>query len=210
MKCYIIGSAPVDDLTIFNSINKQSGDILVCADGGFEYARTAGLVCDITVGDFDSATCKPSEEECEVRTFNKDKDFTDARLAVEIGLERGYTEFEFYGCSGGRFDHMYANILLLLFLSKKGCVAKMIDHEAQYYFINQDTIIKNKDKRTVSLFSIGETVKGVTLEGFKYPLNSYDLSPDDSIGISNVIISETAKIKIKTGNLLIVEYNKEF
>lgn len=210
MKCYIIGSAPVADFSILKNIEKKENDIVICADGGFEYAKAAGIKPDIIVGDFDSTVCAPSENEYEIRKFNKDKDFTDARIAVNTGLEKGYIDFEFYACSGGRFDHMYANILLLLFLSKKGCSAKMIDRDAQYYFIDKDYILNNKSKSTISLFSIEHPVEGVTLEGLKYPLNNYDLNPDDSIGISNVIMSENAKIRIKSGKLLVVEYNKEF
>lgn len=210
MKCYIIGSAPVADLSILKNIEKQENDIVICADGGFEYAKAAGIKPDIIVGDFDSTVCAPSENECEIRKFNKDKDYTDARIAVDTGLEKGYTNFELYACSGGRFDHMFANILLLLFLCKKGCNAKMVDRDAQYYFIDKDLILNNKNKRTISLFSIEQPVEGITLEGLKYPLNNYYLNPDDSIGISNVIISENAKIKIKSGKLLVVEYNKEF
>ncbi len=59
MKCYIIGSAPNASLKPFENIKKQSGDLIVCADGGFEYAKSAGIIPDFVVGDFDSAKSMP-------------------------------------------------------------------------------------------------------------------------------------------------------
>jgi thiamine pyrophosphokinase len=48
------------------------------------------------------------------------------------------------------------------------------------------------------------------LKVIRYPLSDYDLTPENSIGISNVAVCNTAKNKLKKGILLCCEYNKEF
>ena len=209
MKCYIIGSAPHSDLGPICAIKKGKDDCVICADGGFEYAKQAGLKPDYVVGDFDSVKQEVETGNYEIVKFNKYKDDTDAKLAVLKGIEKGYTQFEFYACAGGRFDHMYANILLLLWIANQGYQAKIVDIDASYYFMEKETTFHHKKNRTVSLFAIAQPVKGICLEGFRYPLHNHDMPTEESLGISNVIVEDEAKISISGGKLLVVEFNKE-
>ena len=54
----------------------------------------------------------------------------------------------------------------------------------------------------VSLIPYTNVVKGLTLTGFKYPLDHYDFC---SLGVSNEIIAESAEITFEDGILIVIE-----
>ena len=57
----------------------------------------------------------------------------------------------------------------------------------------------------VSFFSVGGDVAGLSLKGFKYPLNRYHLTVADSgLTVSNEITEETAEITYDSGQLLMI------
>ena len=57
----------------------------------------------------------------------------------------------------------------------------------------------------VSFFPVGGEVKGLTLEGFKYALNGYDLTVADcGLTVSNEIQEDEARISYKKGSLLMI------
>ena len=57
----------------------------------------------------------------------------------------------------------------------------------------------------VSLLPLTTQAEGVTLEGFKYPLKEYCMTSDNSLGVSNEITEETARITVKEGILIMIE-----
>ena len=57
----------------------------------------------------------------------------------------------------------------------------------------------------VSLFPMGETVEGLTLEGFKYPLKDYTFEGFNTLGISNEIVDDIAKITVNEGQYIVIE-----
>lgn len=50
-----------------------------------------------------------------------------------------------------------------------------------------------------------ERSKGLTLTGFKYPLDHYDFKGFCSLGVSNEIIAESAEIAFEEGILIVIE-----
>ena len=57
----------------------------------------------------------------------------------------------------------------------------------------------------VSFFSVGGDVTGLSLKGFKYPLNRYHLTVEDSgLTVSNEITEKTAEITYDSGQLLMI------
>lgn len=51
-KCIIITSFIEGDLS--KLMEGQKADLILCADGGYDLARKAGIVPDFLIGDFDS------------------------------------------------------------------------------------------------------------------------------------------------------------
>jgi len=54
----------------------------------------------------------------------------------------------------------------------------------------------------LSLFSLGEEARGVTIEGMKYTLENEVLRNDYPLGISNEFIGEEAMISVEDGSLV--------
>ena len=69
--------------------------------------------------------------------------------------------------------------------------------------------IKKKESlgKYVSLLPLTDIVKGITLKGFKYPLENYNMESGKSstIGISNELVNEEGFIDFKEGILILIE-----
>ena len=97
--CYIFGAGERTSC----AVKPAPSDIVIAADGGFDYINALGLHANVVLGDFDSVTTRRLPPDC-IRYPSK-KDDTDLVLAVKLGLEKGYSEFVIYGGLGGRLDH---------------------------------------------------------------------------------------------------------
>ena len=101
----------------------EAEDLLIAADGGYRHTQQLGLAPHIVLGDFDSLGFVPEG----AQVHPKEKDDTDAMLAVKLGLSKGYKEFYIYGgMDGPRVDHTMANFQLLHYLSEHGAKGYLI------------------------------------------------------------------------------------
>ena len=57
----------------------------------------------------------------------------------------------------------------------------------------------------MSILPFGGKVEKITLKGFYYPLNEYQMQADEGLGISNEIVDEEAEISLGSGRLIVVE-----
>ncbi len=57
----------------------------------------------------------------------------------------------------------------------------------------------------ISLIPFTTKAIGVTLKGFKYEIENYDLEIGKSLGISNEQIEEKAEIDLKDGILIVIK-----
>lgn len=206
-KCIVIGAG---DLTM-GEISRGEEDYVIAVDGGLSYCGILGVEPDKIIGDFDSV----SEQEREaIRTLQEqmpelvmqipcEKDDTDMLTALKYGLELGYTDFRIYAGTGGRFDHTLANIQCLLYLKNRGAVGYLVDGTGMMLVIQNEAVHFQKSlEGYLSLFSLGKEAKGVIIRGMKYPLESYTLTNDYPIGISNEFIGEESSIEVEDGELV--------
>lgn len=199
--CYIIGAGDVPEVT---DKKATAEDFIICADGGFRHNRLLGRICDLVVGDFDSLGENPDFENKVVLPC--EKDFTDMKVAVDVGLERGYRSFVLFGALGGeRFDHSVANISLLSYICSKGAVGE-IHHNGKIFkaFSNGEITLPLQNGGYVSVFSLCDESKGVTIEGLKYEVKAVTLRLDTPMGVSNEFIGKKAKISVRDGRLLAI------
>ena len=61
----------------------------------------------------------------------------------------------------------------------------------------------------MKLLPFSEEVTGVTLEGFKYPLLDDTLKRFCTLGVSNEIVEENAKVQLEEGILVVIESRDE-
>jgi thiamine pyrophosphokinase len=198
-KCIIIGAG---DFTAPRGIDE--GDLVIAADGGFDRLMEAGIRPHLFMGDMDSLR-SPLPSDLEKITFPERKDYTDMHLAYLEGRERGYREFEIYGGTGGRGDHTFANISLLLKIAEDGNLGRMVTEGEIYTVIKNGAISLEGEKNSyISVFAIGGVADGVTLTGLDYEVENASLTPDFPLGVSNRFTEKRAEISVKNGSLLII------
>ncbi|MCQ4636019.1 thiamine diphosphokinase [Anaerovorax odorimutans] len=201
-KCIIITSYIEGDLS--NLICDEQPGFIICADGGYDHARKAGIVPDFLMGDFDSLTGR-IQSGIEIVTFPSEKDDTDTGLCLQAALDLGYRDILIIGGIGGRFDHAFANIQLMSGIADKVDRIAIKDRK-NYCTILRDGQLRlpKKEGQHVSLFSLSENCEGVTISGAKYPLNDYTLTRTFPLGVSNEYEEDHVRICVKNGTLLVV------
>lgn len=206
-KCIVIGAG---DLSL-GGLSAEADDYVIAVDGGLGYAELLGLEPDLIIGDFDSVSEKEAaavealEQQLPERVMRLpgEKDDTDMLAALKRGLAEGYRDFRIYAGMGGRFDHTFANIQCLLFLKNQGATGYLVDGTGMMLVIKNEAVHFQKNVEGIlSLFSLVEETRGVTIEGMKYPLENAVIRNDFPIGISNLFIGEEAVISVEAGSLV--------
>ncbi|MBQ3136254.1 MAG: thiamine diphosphokinase [Clostridia bacterium] len=198
--CYIIGAGDV----LSTDIKATKDDFIICADGGYRYKDLLGRECDCVVGDFDSFGTVPETENKIVAPCEKDE--TDMMLAVDTGYAKGFRDFVLFGALGGeRSDHSVANIQLLHYIVSKGAKGTIVHGDEVFTAFKNDTLYLEKNlKGYISVFSLSDESRGVTLKNLKYTLENDVLHSFNPVGVSNEFIGENAEISVKDGALLVV------
>ncbi|HHT66406.1 MAG: thiamine diphosphokinase [Caldicoprobacterales bacterium] len=183
-------------------------DLVVCCDGGIRHLESLGLFPDLIVGDFDSVD--PAlldtyqKKGVTIRTFPIEKNETDTELAVQAAVESGAEQVVLLGALGSRWDHSYANIMVLVRLMKSGIDAAIL-HSHNRIVVSDDTLcIEGCPGQLVSLLPLGENVAVHSTTGLKYPISDQKLPLDTPYGISNIMLQSKAKIQIKSGWLMAI------
>lgn len=197
--CYIVGAGDVFDA----KIKAKEDDFIICADGGYKYKNIFGRECDLVVGDFDSLGSVPDVKGKIVAP--REKDETDMMLAVMSGYDRGYRNFVILGALGGeRYDHSLANIQLLSLIATKGARGTLIHNNNIFIaFKNGEITLEENLKGYISVFSLCDESRGVTIENLKYTLNDATLRSDMPVGVSNEFLGKKSRIEVKNGTLLV-------
>lgn len=208
-KCIVIGAG---DLTL-GELNIGEEDYCIAVDGGLSYCGILGVEPDKIIGDFDSVSDQEKEAISLIRsqapdrviTLVPEKDDTDMLAALKYGLELGYRDFRIYAGTGGRLDHTLANIQCLLYLKNRDAVGYLMDGTGMILVLQNETVhFRREMEGILSLFSLENKAKGVTIQGMKYPLEGYTMTNDYPIGISNEFIGEPAAISVEEGRLVCI------
>ena len=92
------------------------GRVKVAVDGGVRFFLKNKVIPDILIGDFDSSPPLSEKYRSNVETIihRREKDKTDAHLALELAMKRGAKEIIICGAiSVDEIDHTLGNIFLL-------------------------------------------------------------------------------------------------
>ena len=188
-----------------------SWDYVIAADGGIKFCEKLDIVPDMLVGDFDSATdidkAAYEGKGVKIHTYVPEKDLTDTHIAVYKALELSPREILIIGATGRRMDHTLANIGMLQFIDKSGIVGTIIDEHNRISIISHNITIYRKDTigTYISFIPYSNVVTGVSLRGFKYPLDNRKLYLGDSLGVSNELVEDIGYVDIEEGYLIKIE-----
>jgi thiamine pyrophosphokinase len=206
-KCLIItGGEVIRKERIMAEIDSDT--YIICVDKGAETALDYGIRIDLAVGDFDSISKEAYKKIKDVAIeYPKEKDFTDTELAVVEAIRRNKFHIKIANATGSRVDHVLSNFLLLY--KYKDHDIRIFGNDFEAFLIQKDLIIDNSEGRTFSLIPIAETIEGLSLDGFKYPLDKRDVKMGDSLCISNIITDQAASVQFAKGSALIIITNLE-
>lgn len=202
MRCVIIAGGSCADLGFIKTFIKPD-DYVICADSGYNYAKQINIVPNLIVGDFDSYDGVLPETE--IITLNTHKDDTDTAHCAKVAVERGFKEIIILGALGGRNDHSFANFCLLQYLNENNVEAKLADKNETVQFKPEGIYEYNnlKDK-TFSVFPFACNEAVVSYYGeCEYPVQNLTLKSSETMGISNVFRSNSVKIEVNQGKVLI-------
>ena len=192
--------------TEFITEHPKADDLCIAADSGYHTARALGERIDILLGDFDSIGDMPRDEGMEIQRVPAEKDYTDTQLAVEIALDKGAEDIIIVGGLSGRLDHTLSTLAILEDLHGRGVYATLTDGQSRArYLKSSSTLIARSPYKYLSIVAVDETVKGVDIEGCKYPLKRATLSRRNQFAVSNEITGNVAFIAVKKGGVFIIE-----
>lgn len=191
---------------------QQEDNVWVGVDRGVYTLLSKGITPYMAFGDFDSVTAEELKKiEKHVRVLKKykpEKDETDMELALNWALGEQPEKIRMFGATGGRLDHFFANVQLLL---KPAIInielnLEIIDKKNHIYIKTPGSYEMkiNKDRKYISFIPMSPFVKGLTLEGFKYPLKDYQIPWGSTLCISNELISDYGTFSFSEGILMVI------
>ncbi len=206
----IVGGGPLANIPTLKSYVSEI-DIWIGADEGASYIVNEDLPLHTAIGDFDSVTedelQQLSVKAGDIKVFPKEKDETDLELAIRHAIKLRPSIILFFGVTGGRIDHTLINIQLLYSLIKKGVRTKIIDtlnvielYEPGDYKVNHSSTYPY-----ISFIPMSETVKGISLRGFYYPLEDKTVQWGETLCLSNKLLLENGNFSFDDGILILIK-----
>lgn len=196
-KCFIVGASK----TSTRKFDYDDNDLIIAADGGYNFLKDQNIRIDYLIGDLDSI--KNYKNDTYLIKLNPIKDFTDTHEAIELGIKNGYHEFHLYGCLNGRIEHVIASLQDAYNYAKKGYNMFLYDESHIIRFLNNNKI-DLEGKGFISIFSF-DKANGVTLTNLKYELKNKELLNTYPLGVSNEFLeNKKATIEVKDGCLVII------
>lgn len=181
-------------------------DLSIAADSGYHTAVALGERIDLLLGDFDSIGEVPRDSGIEIQQVPTEKDYTDTQLAVEIAIDRGATDIIIIGGLSGRLDHTLSTLAILEELHARKVYGTITDGQSRArYMQSSSTLIARSSYKYLSIIAADEVVKGVDIEGCKYPLKRATIRRRHQFAVSNEITGNVAFIAVKKGGVYIIE-----
>lgn len=206
---YIITGGTLSSGFLAEYLKNHKEELLVVVDGALEVTHSLGIKPDFIVGDFDTVDQKLLSfyDKDIILRHPPEKDQTDTELAIETALQSGCDKLVFFGATGSRLDHSLGNIFLLENLLKQDIRAEIVNENNRLYLKNQSFTLYRKNTRGdfLSLLPLSETVEEVTLTGVKYPVERLTFYRERTLGISNEITEEEARVEFSEGIFIVVE-----
>jgi len=211
MEINILAGGPEDllpDLNLYT--NKDS--IWIGADRGVFHLLKRGIKPSVAFGDFDSVTPQELaiiENKVEkLKQFKPEKDETDMELALNWALEQNPETIRLFGATGGRLDHLLANLQLLVKPLQDGRSTEvvLIDRSNTVFCKGPGSYQINRiaSEKYISFVPLTPAVSGLTLKGFKYPLEHRHISLGSTLCISNELINDSGTFSFSEGILIVI------
>ncbi|WP_187820390.1 thiamine diphosphokinase [Pasteuria penetrans] len=189
--------------------------IVLAVDGGLYHLLAANLFPDALIGDLDTLdpALKRSIQDTNIpiHILPHDKDISDTHAACRLAITiYQANEIILLGAWGGpRADHAMANVMLLEWLERRNIRAVLLHPTNRFRLLRGPGSLwmgKNGGYTHISLLPLTDTVQGIVLEGFQYPLDGAALPRAPVYGLSNRLIAPfLGRLSIQFGACLVIE-----
>lgn len=188
-----------------------AGARVIAADSGIRHAALLGTVPELWVGDFDSAGTADFERHAAVprASFPAAKDVTDGELAVAEAQARGATAIVLAGAFGGsRPDHAFLHLTMGLKLAGEGVAVLLSSGREEGRPLLAGRGPAAFDYETGTLFSVlgFSRLRGLTIEGARWPLKSRTMELGSSLTISNEVAEPPLRVSLDEGDAMLLAY----
>ena len=211
-RCLIVTGGTIDIAFAKDFLSQRSYDYVIAADAGLEVLRPLHISPNAVVGDLDTVDKKVLEEYqnqpgIEFEIHKPEKDETDTELALLTAARQGCEAVDILGALGGRMDHAIGNIQLMYQFFCQGMEVHIYDARNRLYLLGGHKVFHREEVygKYISFLPMTETVEGLTLRGFKYPLQRRTIGLGTSLCISNELKWEEGILELEKGVLLCVE-----
>ena len=185
-------------------------DHIVAVDRGLDALLSAGLSCDVYVGDADTVSDEgralvDAAESFEVERHDPYKDYTDLALALDSVRRRWPGAEVVATCATGGRPDMSLSVLGLL-AGYADAPVQFEEDEVTARILHQDETwtIESAEGKTFSIIAIAPNTD-ISEHGLEWELDHASLGLLADTGISNVVRS-TAKIQVHSGTAIAYLY----
>ena len=211
-RCLIVTGGTIDIAFAKDFLSQRSYDYVIAADAGLEVLRPLHISPNAVVGDLDTVDKNVLEEyqnrpNVKFEIHKPEKDETDTELALLTAARQGCEAVDILGALGGRMDHAIGNIQLMYQFFRQGMEVNIYDARNRLYLLGGRKVFRRDELygKYISFLPMTETVEGLTLRGFKYPLQRRTIGLGTSLCISNELKREEGILELERGVLLCVE-----
>lgn len=211
-KCLVVTGGSIDISFVKDFLQNRKYDWVIAVDAGLEILDSLHIMPDEVVGDLD--TVEPSvlkeyrdKSSVTFEIHKPEKDETDTELALLTAARCGCDRVDLLGALGGRLDHEISNIQLIYQFFKQGMEVCIYDAQNKLYLLDGGKVFRRSELygKYISFMPLTEVVTGLTLKGFKYPLNRRRIELGSCLCISNELNGEEGIMEVETGVLICVE-----
>lgn len=211
-KAIIISGGELEEGFVETVLSENEGASIVGVDKGVEYLYHHQIKPNYIVGDFDSIAPEiikyyKTETNVAIREYNPVKDESDTEMAIRIAITIGSTEIYILGATGGRIDHLWANVQSLAIGCKFNVRAYILDPQNRIFVTDKPCQLKKSEAygKYLSVFSLSGDIFDFNMKGTKWPLEHHVLKPTDSLTVSNRFEDEIVEIDFIGGTIVVME-----
>lgn len=208
MKCVIIAHGSADSGKVIVR-ECRDAELIICADGGAEYAMQNSIIPNILIGDLDSIDKDVLEyfleKNVRIEKYPVEKDYTDTEICIEKAVTLGARVICIISGVGGRIDHSLGNIFLLSNMADKGISSYIATDNEYIYLCREEIEIEGNIGDTISIIPLRAAAVGLYTSGLKYSLFNGEIPFGRALGISNEMTSENCNIRLSEGEVLVIK-----
>ena len=177
----------------------SESDLLISADGAYDYLKKYQIRPSIVIGDMDSISQIPQDNDINI-IHSRDVDTNDMEKALNYCLEKDLRDIRIFGADGKRIDHALINIATLSAYSNLLDIEIISNEEYLRFLKPGEYDFRGKRGQRFSLLAI-HTADDLTLTNARFPLENATLHKG-SRGLINAFKKNDLHISFKTGAIL--------